>query len=330
MPGREVAVAEPAPTAHDASPMQHATSRLGLSYALAAYGLWGLIPLFFKQLVDIEPFEVLAYRVIWSCVVLAQIMTAMGQWAEIRALLKDGRTIGLLFLSTLFIGTNWLTFIYAVDANEVMQASLGYFATPLANVLLGVLFLGERLRRMQWACFALAAVSMVVPIWLVGAVPWIAIALAVSFSLYGLMKKLAPVGGLPGLTVETILLMPLGLAFLALLPADEVSANTTKQHLLLALSGVVTSIPLLFFAGAAKRLELKTLGVVQYLAPSVQFLLAVFAFGEPVNLARIASFVMLWTAIALYLLDSYLARTRHPESLLPSEVDVTLPVEETV
>ncbi|MBS0210154.1 MAG: EamA family transporter RarD [Planctomycetes bacterium] len=310
--------------------MSRSTSSAGLIFALAAYGLWGLIPLYFKALAGIAPFEVLAYRVVWSFAVLAVVMTALGQWREIKPLATNRRTLVLLLLSTLFIGVNWLTFIYAVDRGQVLQSSLGYFATPLANVLLGVVFLGERLRGVQWACFTLAAAALVAPIWLVGAVPWIAITLAVSFSLYGLMKKLAPVGGLPGLTVETLALTPAGLAYLAWLPAESTTANGTGEHALLALSGVVTSVPLLFFAGAAKRLEMKTLSVVQYLAPSVQMLLAVFAFGEPVSLARITSFLMIWAAIAVYLLDSYLVRRRRPEWLPATESEVTLPVEETV
>jgi len=288
------------------------TTSIGLGYAVGAYGLWGLIPLYFKAVAHVAPLEVLAHRVLWSSAVLVVVLLVSQQKSQLRIAFATWRTISLLALSTLLIGVNWLTFIYAVSSGQVLQSSLGYFLTPLANVLLGVVFFGERLRRLQWLSFGLAAVALAAPIWLLGEFPSVALSLAVSFSLYGLLKKIIPVGGLVSLAIETLVLAPIALGYLVVLTRAGASTATTGHlQMVLALSGVVTTVPLLFFAAAARRLEMKTLGIVQYLTPSLQMVLAVVVFGEPLSIDRIASFVIIWLAIGLYLFDLFRARRSH-------------------
>ena len=285
------------------------TTSIGLGYAVSAYGLWGLIPLYFKAVAGVAPLEVLAHRVLWSSAVLVVVLLFSQQHSQWRVAFATWRTITLLTLSTLLIGVNWLTFIYAVSNGQVLQSSLGYFVTPLANVLLGVLFLGERLRWLQWLSFGLAAVALAAPVWLLGQFPSVALSLAVSFSLYGLLKKIIPVGGLVSLAIETLLLAPVALGYLVVLTREGASTTSTDHmQMVLALSGVVTTVPLLFFAAAARRLEMKTLGIVQYLTPSLQMILAVVVFGETLSIDRIASFVIIWLAIGLYLFDLFRAR----------------------
>ena len=285
------------------------TNSIGLGYAVSAYGLWGLIPLYFKAVAGVAPLEVLAHRVLWSSAVLVVVLLFSQQHSQWRVAFATWRTITLLTLSTLLIGVNWLTFIYAVSNGQVLQSSLGYFVTPLANVLLGVLFLGERLRWLQWLSFGLAAVALAAPVWLLGQFPSVALSLAVSFSLYGLLKKIIPVGGLVSLAIETLLLAPVALGYLVVLTREGASTTSTDHmQMVLALSGVVTTVPLLFFAAAARRLEMKTLGIVQYLTPSLQMILAVVVFGETLSIDRIASFVIIWLAIGLYLFDLFRAR----------------------
>ena len=214
----------------------------------------------------------------------------------------------MLGLSTLFIAANWLVFIYAVVSGQVLQASLGYFINPLANVLLGVLFLRERLRPYQVLSLGLALAGVLVLAVFVGAAPWVALALALTFALYGLMRKIMPVDGLVSLTVETLVMTPIALAYLGYLGAMRQGSGTSLGILgLLALSGPITTVPLLFFGAAARRLRLSTMGILQYLSPTLQFLLAVVAFHERFSYAQIASFACIWTAIAIYTTDSFRA-----------------------
>ena len=287
---------------------------IGLGYAVGAYGLWGLIPLYFKAVVEVVPLEVLAHRLLWSCALLGVVLLISQPQSQLRIAFSTWRTISLLTISTLLIGVNWLTFIHAVSNGQVLQSSLGYFVTPLANVLLGVLFLGERLRWLQWFSFGLAAIALVAPIWLLGQFPSVALTLAVTFSLYGLLKKIIPVGGLVSLAVETLLLAPLALGYLVVLNHEGLSTATTGHlQMVLALSGLVTTVPLLLFAAAARRLEMKTLGIVQYLTPSLQIVVAVVIFGETLTIERITSFVIIWLAIGLCLFALF--RERHSMKL---------------
>jgi chloramphenicol-sensitive protein RarD len=277
----------------------------GILYGIAAYGSWGIIPLYFKAVASIAPVEVLAHRALWSFVMLAILVGLLGRWGELWRELCSRKLILMLTLSTLFIAANWLTFIYAVTTGQVLQASLGYFINPLVNVLLGVLFLRERLRPRQTLSIGLALVGVLVLTGLVGQVPWLALVLALTFALYGLMRKIMPVDGLVSLAVETLIMTPMALAYLG---NTGVTTNRPPMGLemlgLLMLSGPVTTVPLLFFGGAARRLRLSTMGILQYLSPTLQFLLAVVAFHEPFSTVQIISFGCIWMAMVLYTADS--------------------------
>ena len=280
-------------------------SRYGVVYGIAAYGLWGLIPLYFKAVAQVAPVEVLAHRALWSFVMLAVLVLMLGRWRELWWGLHNGKLMLMLGLSTLLIAANWLIFIYAVQTSQLVQASLGYFINPLVNVLLGVMFLRERLRPRQTMSIALAVVGVVILTGFVGEFPWIAVVLALTFGFYGLMRKIMPVDGLVSLTVETLVMTPVAVAYLGSLGTGaHTTSNGSATLLLLMLSGPVTTVPLLFFGAAAKRLRLSTMGILQYLAPSLQFLLAVLAFGEPFSSVQLLSFACIWTAVLIYILDA--------------------------
>lgn len=286
---------------------QNASSRLGLIYGLGAYGLWGIIPLYFRLLMYLPPLEVLAHRIVWSFLLLAGVIVARRRGPDVLRALRQRSVMLRLSASTAFIALNWFTYIYAVSVERVVEASLGYFITPLVNVLLGVLFLGERLRPLQVVSISLAALGVVNLTVAEQGLPWIAISLAVSFAFYGLMRKTVAADATLGLFVETMLLTPVALLTLAgfhITARAEAVAATPGIVSLLVLGGLITTIPLLLFAGAARRLRLTTLGFLQYLAPSIQFLLAVAAFGEPFSAVRLATFGFIWTAVGIYSADS--------------------------
>ncbi len=298
----------PLPTPADAE------SRRGLAFGIAAYGLWGLIPLYFKTIVHVGPCEVLAQRVLWSCLLLSALVALAGRGRELVRLVHERHIMGRLLASTLLIALNWLTYIYAVSSGQVLEASLGYFITPLVNVLLGCLVLHERLRRLQLAGLAIAAAGVLAMIVLGGGVPWIALALAGTFSLYGLARKTLPVDGLLALAMETLLLLPAAAGYIAydhLLAQGAWGRFGLKTDLLLALSGPVTALPLLCFGAAARRLKMTTLGFLQYLAPTIQLILAVLLFGEAFTLIQMAGFGCAWLAVAIYTADSLILLHKH-------------------
>ena len=305
-------------------PVTSKASHTGILYGIAAYGLWGLIPLYFKAVARVAPLEILAHRALWSFVMLAVLVRVLNRWGEVWRELRHARLMLMLGLSTLLLAANWLTFIYSVLTNHVLQASLGYFINPLVNVLLGVLFLRERLRPWQIVSMALALVGVIVLTSFVGQIPWIALTLAITFGLYALLRKLMSVDGLVSLTVETLVLLPVALAYLGYLgTTGTVTGRGTYVIGLLMLSGPVTTVPLLFFGAAARRLRLSTLGIVQYLTPSLQFLLAVLAFREPFSAAQVASFACIWTAIGIYTVDSYRALRQARQNLIePAGADL--------
>ena len=296
--------------------MDRIESKRGFFYGAAAYALWGLLPLYFKALAHVLPLEILAHRIVWSVVLLAGVIALWNRWGEVGRVISSPRILGTLVLTTVFIGLNWLMYIYSVSSNQVIQASLGYFINPLVNVALGVLVLRERLRRWQVAGLLLAGVGVLNLTLLAGEVPWIALTLAVSFGFYALLRKLVPVDGITGLFFETTLLLPLSAGYALFLQSTGEAQFGVASHattLLMIFSGLATAIPLILFAGAARRLPLTTLGFLQYLAPTLQFLLAVLVFGEPFSLAQLASFTCIWGAIAIYSVDSvraYRAATR--------------------
>jgi chloramphenicol-sensitive protein RarD len=283
------------------------TSRTGLGYGVAAYGLWGFLPIYIKAVREAPVLEVLCHRVLWALVFLLLLSWRQGQLGAVRAALRPGRTLAILLTSTALIGLNWLVYIFAIVSGRVLESSLGYYINPLVNVLLGVVVLGERLERPVKIAVAIAGAGVV---WLTvqaGQVPWISLVLAASFGLYGLMRKLAPVGALTGLAVETGLLLPLTAGYLVWSVGTSRSAflaGNTKLDVLLVLAGPVTAIPLLCFAGAARRLPLSTLGFLQYIAPTLQLLLAVFLYGEPFDRARAVAFLFIWTALAVFAVHS--------------------------
>jgi chloramphenicol-sensitive protein RarD len=299
--------------------------RQGVIYGILSYGLWGLVPLYFKLVADVSPPEVLAQRVIWSFVLLALVVTLVGRWRDVGPALRSRPVMLALAASTLLLAFNWFVYIYSVSTNQVVEASLGYFLNPLVNVLLGVLILGERLRRWQLGGIALAGVGVAI----LGA-PWIAVSLAVSFAFYGLLRKQVAVDGLLGLFVETLLLAPVALAYVGYLRTMGASAFTASEPamcLKLMAAGVVTCVPLLLFAAAARRLRLATLGFLQYLAPSIQFLLAVFLFDEPLSTTKLVALAFIWTAVAIYAIDSLRTLKSHrdarrAEMLEPAPADV--------
>lgn len=288
----------------------------GVVYGLGAYTLWGSFPLYFALFKGIPSWEVLIHRVIWSCLFLAVVISILKRWPPVVAALRKPRRLGYVLGCAVFIALNWGIYIYAVETRHVLQASLGYFLTPLVNVAMGLLILGERISRLQAAAVGLAAVAILYQLFLLGELPWITLVLAFSFGTYGLMRKKVELDGLSGLFVETLLLLPLGLLTLAWLSSQGLShfSDSTYSALLLASSGAVTAIPLLAFAGAARRLKLSTVGFLMYINPTIQFLIALYIFHEPLSTAKLVSFVMIWGALAIYSWSAWVGRSNREAS----------------
>lgn len=290
--------------------------------ALLAYGLWGFFPIYWKQLAGIPAVEVLAHRVLWSAVFVALVLLAKRSGAQTLAVLRDPVKRRAMLLSTVLIAANWGIFIWAVSVNRVTEASLGYYINPLLNVVLGRLVLGETLRPRQVVSVALAAIAVVYLTAMRGAVPWVSLVLAATFSLYGLVRKQSPVGALDGLAIETSLAAPAAIIYLVLLdpPFRNIAAATPLMLVFLVGSGVATAIPLLAFAGAARRLRYTTLGMVQYLAPTLQLACAVLLYGEAFRTTHAVAFGMLWCAIAIYIVDGLLDRRSRLAAAVPARV----------
>lgn len=283
-------------------------ARTGVAYAAAAYLSWGLLPLYFRGLRHVAPPELLAHRVVWSLVFLGGLLTARGAWGAVtrERLAGTARTFAT---TTVLLATNWLLYLWAITSGNVLEASLGYFVTPLVNVLLGTVFLGESLTRPQKVAVALAAAGVGVQLVGAGRLPWVALTLAGSFGLYGLLRKRLVVDAVPALFVETALMTGPALVWLAVSAArgeNALAAPFALDDALLLGTGVVTAVPLLFFANAARRLRLTTLGLVQYLSPTCQLLLAVLAFGEPFGATHAVTFGLIWTALVVYTGDALL------------------------
>jgi chloramphenicol-sensitive protein RarD len=280
-------------------------SSAGLGAAAIAYLAWGLLPLYWKALAHVTPGEILCHRIVWSALFVALLLSVQGKWPEVRAALT-GRRRGLLVASGLLIGLNWLAFIWAVSVGRVVEASLGYFMNPLVNVLLGYLFLGERLRRAQTLAILLAGLGVANEIVAVGHVPWVALVLAFSFSLYGLVRKAMPAGPLSGLFIETAMLTLPATLWLARLHgtgAGALGRADARTQVLLLAAGVVTSLPLLAFAYGVRRLRLVTIGLMQYVSPTCMFLLGVLLFREPIPPSRPTTFLLIWIGVACYSLE---------------------------
>lgn len=279
------------------------THRRGVAYALCAYTLWGLFPLYFKAVASIPALDILAHRVFWSLAFVGVLVTWRIGWGWLPAVFRDRRVVGVFALSALMVFLNWAIYIWAVSRGRVVDASLGYFMNPLVNVLLGWLVLHERLRPLQWTAVLIAAGGVVWLTWIAGAPPWIGLTLAAAFGLYGLLRKTASLGAWEGFALETLFMLPFAMVYLGWFAArgeaTYPSLPLTMQLLLIA-SGPVTALPLLFFAAAARRIPLSTLGLVQYLGPSVQLILAVWLFDEPFGGAKALGFAAIWAALVIY------------------------------
>ncbi|TGG93463.1 EamA family transporter RarD [Natronospirillum operosum] len=282
----------------------------GVLFGLTAYTLWGSFPLYFALFDGIPAWEVLIHRVVWSCVFLAFVITLLRRWGPVRAALAEPKKLGFVLACALLIALNWLVYIYSVSTRHVLQASLGYFLTPLVNVALGMIILRETITRLQAIAVLLAALAILYQLVLLGIFPWITLVLAFSFGTYGLMRKKVLLDGLSGLFVETLLLLPVGLLALAWMSAAGLSnfTNDSQTLLLLLSAGVATALPLLAFAGAARRLRLATVGFLMYINPTLQFLIALFVFNEPLSSGVLASFVVIWIALALYSWSAWTGR----------------------
>ena len=278
----------------------------GIVYAALAFVGWGLFPVYFRQLEQVPALEIIMHRTLWSMLFVALLLLVRRRWEWLAQLRQNPRTVGVFALSALLLSGNWLIYVWAVNNGHVVDASLGYFIQPLLNVALGTVFLHERPRSGQWAAVALAAAGVAWLTWQAGHLPWIGLSLALTFGIYGLMRKVAVLGALEGLAVETALLTPLALAALAWWgwrgEAAWVHADAPLWGWLLA-AGPFTAIPLLLFAAGARRITLTTLGVLQYIGPTLQFMLGVWLYGESLTPARLIGFVLIWAALVLFTLE---------------------------
>ncbi|CAI1132480.1 EamA family transporter RarD [Serratia quinivorans] len=282
-------------------------TRQGIFFALAAYFIWGIAPAYFKLIQQVPADEILTHRVIWSFFFMLALITLGRNWSQVRAACHDRKRLLLLAVTALLIGGNWLLFIWAVNNHHMLEASLGYFINPLVNVLLGMLFLGERFRRMQWLAVALAFAGVLIQLWQFGSLPIIGLGLAFSFAFYGLLRKKIAIDAQTGMLIETLWLLPVAAAYLFLFadsPTSHLGANAWSLNLLLVAAGIVTTIPLLFFTAATTRLRLSTLGFFQYLGPTLMFLLAVTFYGETVGQDKLVTFGFIWAALLLFILDA--------------------------
>jgi chloramphenicol-sensitive protein RarD len=282
---------------------------------LAAWVMWGFFPLYWPLLEPAGAVEILAHRIFWSMIVMLGVVLAMRGRGRLGATFADRRTLWLLATAAALISVNWGTYIYSVNSHHVVEASLGYFINPLVSVLIGVMVLGERLRRLQWAALALAGTAVLALTVEYGRPPWLALILAFSFGFYGLAKKKANAGAVESLVLETLMMAPLALGYIVFLMATAAStfASDVPWHpLLLAGTAVITVVPLLCFAGAATRIPLSTLGLMQYVTPTLQFLLGILVFHEPMPAMRWMGFALIWLALVLYTAEMLGHRHRHP------------------
>ena len=278
----------------------------GYAFGIGVYLLWGLVPLYFKLLDHVGAFETVAHRIVWSVGFLLILLFAVGKLRSLGDTFRNPRILAALAISATLIGVNWLVYIWAVINEHILAASLGYFLNPLLNVVLGTLFLKEKLRPATMIAIGLAAIGVAILAWSALDTLWVSVTLAISFALYGYVRKITDAGAIEGLAVETALLTPLCIGYLIWLGAAGglMFGTDTSTDILLVLAAVVTSIPLMLFAAAAKRLTLTTLGFIQYIAPSMVFLIGAFIFNEPLNSGQIACFLFIWAGLALFTIDN--------------------------
>lgn len=284
------------------------TKNAGPLYAVLAYGIWGFLPVYFKQIANVSADEILMHRIIWSFVFTVALIIVVKGVDKVKAVLKQPKYLIILFFSSGLIATNWGLYIWAVNNDRILESSLGYYINPIVNVLLGMLVLGERLRNVQWAAVVLAATGVTLEIINFGSIPWVALTLAFSFGTYGLLRKMVPVDAQTGLLLETTILLLPALVYIVFFIQSDTSNlmnNSWQLNSLLLLAGPVTSIPLMFFAAAAQRLNYSTLGFFQYIAPSLLFLLAVTLYNEPLTTQKMITFIFIWVALAIFSIDAY-------------------------
>lgn len=285
-------------------------ARAGLGYGLAAYTMWGVFPIYFRALAHVSPWVIVCHRILWSAIFLGVVVSIRREWPRLLPVVRQRRSLLLpLAAGGVLIASNWLIFIHAVTTGQVLESSLGYFINPLLSVALGMIFLRERLRRWQWVAVIIAGVAVANLALRGDRMPWIALSLAGTFGFYGLVRKKVDINSLHGLLVETTVLVPVALLGLALLPMAKPTFGTLG---LLSFLGVLTATPLLLFGAALRRLPLSTVGFLQYVGPTLQFLLAIFLFREPLDHAKLASFGLCWAAIAVYVADSVITHSAQP------------------
>jgi chloramphenicol-sensitive protein RarD len=283
----------------------------GLLYALSAYLIWGLFPIYWKLLKTVPATQLIGHRILWSFILLTLVLIATRRWADFRQVSRSARTLRTYFLAALLVGTNWYIYVWAVNAGFILETSLGYFINPLLSVLLGVFFFRERLRQFQWVALGLAALGVVYLTVEYGRPPWIALGLAVSFAFYGLVKKNAPLSGLYGVALETGLLFIPALLFLGYqewLGVGAFGHSSALLNLLMVGAGLVTTVPLILFGSAAQRIPLSTIGVLQYITPSIQFLIGLFIFKENFNTIQAIGFGIVWAGLILFWVEGWFAR----------------------
>ncbi|MBS1188222.1 MAG: RarD protein, superfamily transporter [Rhodocyclaceae bacterium] len=275
----------------------------GIGFGLAAYGMWGFFPLFFRQLAQVPPMEVLCNRAVWACVFVALLLSVKGQWHKVRAVLARPRQLLLLTAAAFLVGSNWLVFLWAVANRQVIASSLGYFLTPLVNVVLGLTVLKERLNGKEWLSVGLAVAAVVNEVFTLGGLPWVSLALAGTFGLYGLVRKQVPVDAISGLWLETLAMLPVA-GLYALWQSQQghpvFTGHDDATQMLFILAGIITALPLMAFAAATQRLNLATVGMLMYINPTLQFATAVWLFGEPMAPSRLATFGLIWLGLLVY------------------------------
>ncbi|MDR9827758.1 EamA family transporter RarD [Vibrio sp. FNV 38] len=288
------------------SPDEQQRTRQGIIFAIAAYSMWGIAPIYFKSISEVSPLEILSHRILWSVFLLAGLLHIGHRWRTVRDAVRTKKVMMYLCTTALLVGVNWLIFIWAVNSNRMLDASLGYYINPLFNVLLGMFFLGERLRKLQWFAVALATSGVIIQLVAFGSVPIVALGLACSFGLYALLRKKVALDAQVGLFIETIIMMPFAALYLFVIadtPTSSLMNNEWSLNLLLVSAGIITTLPLLCFTGAATRLKLSTLGFFQYIGPSLMFILAVNVFGEDFGADKILTFAFIWSALVVFSFD---------------------------
>lgn len=288
-------------------------TRHGVLFAIAAYTIWGVAPIYFKLLAAVPAAEILSHRIIWSFILVFGLILLTSRLERLKPIMRHRPTMLKLALATVLLGGNWFLFIWAVNADRILDASLGYYINPLLNVAIGMAFFGERMRRMQWVAIAMAVTGVMVQIVSFGEVPWIALVLATSFSVYGGIRKRLPVDSITGLWLETLILLPIVLIYMLFFAnsmATDMSQNSWSLNLLLIAAGVVTTVPLLCFTAAAQRIRYSTLGFFQYIGPSLMFVVAVWLYNEPLALDKLVTFGIIWAALALYSIDTIIFQSR--------------------